>query len=200
MRLRRLTSVVKKKMHPLILTLAASAALMVAAEAQSFPPARSPQPTGRWWVYLTSDDRTAAEIASVRTETADQLSSESLQRRRRFLTGTPPVRGCDLPPAPARLQALERAGCEVVHSARYINAVSVRAGKPELERVRALPFVERIEPVYAFPASKEDVQGGLQSAPHVHGVLRCRWKVAEVFIFRGGEATMTIPAKMGIPP
>ena len=41
-------------------------------------------------------------------------------------------------------------------------------------------------------------EGGLQYAPHVHGVLRCRWKVAEVFIFRGGAATMTIPAKAGI--
>jgi serine protease AprX len=61
--------------------------------------------------------------------------------------------------------AVEQAGARVRHHSRWLNAVSVAAGPEALDRVRALPFVLRVEPVRGAQRSPADALSPVPTRP-----------------------------------
>jgi len=114
------------------------------------PNAPPPQPTGRYWLYLTQEHRSNAELEKVMSQVAAGLTPRALARRSKVIQRDPPVRICDLPISQKRIAAIESTGCKIVRVVRYLNAVSVQGDVNCIKQARALRFVDRIRPVLAL--------------------------------------------------
>ncbi|MFZ1731464.1 MAG: S8 family peptidase [Bacteroidota bacterium] len=108
----------------------------------------------RHWVYFT--DRGADVLQRLASATPDDLgvSNQALARRAGSATrsATSQLRIEDLPPALSYLQQVEKTGAVIEVQSRWLNAVSVTADRAQLERISALPFIARIEPVHRYRA------------------------------------------------
>ncbi len=79
------------------------------------------------------------------------LSSRSIERRKRQHL---PVDLTDLPVAPAYVEAVQRAGIEVVGHSKWNNTLLVKVHKEkQLKRLQELPFIERRVKVFTSPDS-----------------------------------------------
>lgn len=115
-----------------------------------------PSLTGRHWLFLEPEDYAPAELERALEETARNLTPRSLKRRRKVIDREPPVRVCDLPVSRERIEAIEKTGCRIVRSVRYLNAVTVAGTPNELKRVGQIEWVSSIRPVFALPALQVD--------------------------------------------
>lgn len=124
--------------------------------------------TGRYWVFFAEEEISSTELDRRLDEAASQLTTRSIDRRRKVIHREPPIRKCDLAPDPERIAALETSGCEVVYILRYLNAVSVRVSQKTLPEIEQFDFVAGIKPVMAFPIEgnlslfEDDSESGIQ--------------------------------------
>ncbi|RME37399.1 MAG: hypothetical protein D6788_09535 [Planctomycetota bacterium] len=114
----------------------------------------------RAWVLFTDKD---VPTADARRAALDRLAAEYDPRaiRRRRLRRTRPglFDEYDLPVAARYLRAVADTGASIRHTSRWVNGVSVTATVEQLERIAALPFVKKIQPVLRMrhPAPREVV-------------------------------------------
>ena len=101
----------------------------------------------RWWVYLKDRGLTAEQIPAALLQEEQSLPERTRQRRAARRTAPGIVDDRDLPVALSYVQAIEQTGARVRHESRWLNAVSVLATEDVLGRIRALPFVQRVQPV-----------------------------------------------------
>ncbi len=120
----------------------AMAALLAVGAIATLAAGSSRTSRSAWWVFL--DPETAHSALPV------AISDQTAATRARL--GLP-----DLPddrPVPWTLiAALERTGARTRYASRWLRAVSVDADRATLDRIRALPFVERVVPVATLDAA-----------------------------------------------
>ncbi len=148
------------RFSPLPTLLFAAATLATPATAQTLSPARHDKvhaqmrrlidergPSKAWVYFKDKGIRDAAELRRATDRVIEEMNPRALARRaaRRQAPGLADVR--DVPVRAEYIEATRATGVEVVVESSWLNAVSVRASLEELERIAALPFVERIEPV-----------------------------------------------------
>ncbi len=94
------------------------------------------------WESLTSQE----EVLAAAKEHG--LTEAALERRRlEGLAGEQLVTLADLPPDPLYVEQVAACGAEVRQVSRWFNLVSVSAPASALAEIRALPFVEAVQPV-----------------------------------------------------
>ena len=96
------------------------------------------------WVFLR--DKVDAQAAP--------LTPRALSRRQARGTG-PLVTDADRPVSAVYLDQVTRAATRVRHASRWLNAVSVDATPAQVEALRTLPFVERLDLVARFRRTPE---------------------------------------------
>ncbi|MBN1448199.1 MAG: S8 family peptidase [Bacteroidetes bacterium] len=97
----------------------------------------------RHWVFFRDRGDDAAERL-VHFAAEGVVSADALRKRGRDVTIG------DLPPSPGYVAAVKATGARIATASRWLNAVSVDAGSSVLERIAALPFVQRIAPVCSW--------------------------------------------------
>ena len=96
------------------------------------------------WVFFKDKGLPSAEAEEARVrECARAYPQRTVERRLRARPGRPFDRA-DLPLHKPYIDALEREGVEFRVFSRWLNAVSVKAGLTEVERIAGMPFVTRI--------------------------------------------------------
>ncbi len=98
------------------------------------------------WLFFTDKGPGEDDPAALAAAEA-HLSERALARRAKVLPAGERLRWQDLPLAESYLAELAARGFAIRAESRWLNAVSVVAGAAELESLRRLPFVARIEPV-----------------------------------------------------
>jgi subtilisin family serine protease len=132
------------------------------------PPAGRTWP--RYWVFFT--DKGSSSPASLQKAAAAVLSWRSLQRRQLRATQRPIVDVSDAPVYAPYLEALRAMGIRIYRVSRWLNAASVVAGIHQLERVRQLPFVKKVQPVAVYrhrpvpDSPRPPFRKRLPAAPH----------------------------------
>lgn len=126
------------------------AVLLLAFALQAVSAPLSVERTSRYWLFFAPDERSEKQFDEAAAEVASSLTARSLARRRKVIHSEPPVRPCDIPPSPARLQAVRDCGCEIVRVTRYLNAVTVQGSPQALEKAKLLPFVTSSRHVFRF--------------------------------------------------
>lgn len=110
----------------------------------------------RVWVFFDSKDLTEAAVAQ----------PAAMNRRQKRGISADPL-WFDIPVAPRFVDAIEKTGADVLTQSRWLNAVSVLATGPQLERVAEFPFVSKLKPVAQFkqaPLVPSDSVPGLSNA------------------------------------
>lgn len=100
------------------------------------------------WVYFTdvakgSPETRAAAIAALE----DEYNPRAVERRRLRRTAPGLFDQRDLPVAAAYIDAVTSTGASHCITSRWLNAISVRATRTQIDLIAALPFVRAIEPV-----------------------------------------------------
>jgi serine protease AprX len=96
---------------------------------------------------------------SHRPEAAWRLGERALSRRAKVL---PPWRlsdDADLPVPEAYIARVESSGGVFAHSSRWLNAASFFLTAAQLEAVRCLPYVKKVEPVAVFRLRADERDG-----------------------------------------
>ncbi len=133
----------------------------------------SAQETGKAWVYFADRGAVSERIESVEAH----YSAASIDRRSRQGIDW---QASDLPVLPEYLQALRADGLTIVHTSRWLNAVSVRLDE-NFERWsrRSKPdFVSRVEPVKGWenakpePEARVELKSTLELNPNEYGDAR----------------------------
>jgi serine protease AprX len=152
------------------LVIAAGTSCPVAADASGGP---GPD---RFWVYL--DDKglhTATAERSAIESLSATYDAHALERRRLRRTAPGLFDARDLPVAPAYLDAIASTGARIHIASRWLNAVSVEATEVQLDVIRAMDSVSKVEPVrrgkrlVSLPALEEAIApsvGGARSIDH----------------------------------
>jgi len=110
------------------------------------PAASSASPPQKYWVIFR--DKGDEQEISLRLDSLKQgWPDRSLKRRQK--AGVQ-VTASDLPLAQEYLAQLAAKGVKIESQSRWINGVSASLKVPEVEQLRALPFVESIRPVAIF--------------------------------------------------
>jgi serine protease AprX len=125
----------------------------------------------RVWVYFR-DHGEHSPTESAGAADAPPLAPRSIERRLRRAGSI--IDEHDLAVNIPYIRTLAAAGCEVRHASRYLNAVSVEAGRDEIEAIRALDFVARIDRVATYHRSYPRAGGGgtLGAAADAYGPSR----------------------------
>ena len=110
-----------------------------------------PVPTDRYWLFLSPETRSLAELSQAIHQVESGLTKRSLIRRSKVIKANPPIRKCDLLPSSERLEAIEASGCKIVRVLRYLNAVTVTGNPNAVSEARNLSFVAASRPVMALP-------------------------------------------------
>ena len=84
------------------------------------------------------------------------LSERALQRRLKVLPADALIDERDLPVNADYVQALSAHVSKIRVQSRWLNAVSVETDPVHIERIQALPFVEKIQPVQAYRRERPD--------------------------------------------
>jgi hypothetical protein len=129
---------------------AVAGAIIAVAPASSRAAAATPAPV---WIFLR--DKGDASIEQQRAAIARfdaTLSSDALRRRRTRGVGADSLSlGIqDLPVAPSYARAIAAAGADIRVKSSWLNAISIQATPRELARIRAMPFVDHVQPVIRF--------------------------------------------------
>jgi len=108
------------------------------------------------WVFFKDKGvhGTAAQARAVE-EARQALTARALARRAKT-RGQDNVDLLDVPVHAGYVQALLETGARMRAQSRWLNAVSVEASSPEIEAIRGLPFVARVQPVAA--ARREPIE------------------------------------------
>jgi subtilisin family serine protease len=104
--------------------------------------------SGPVWVHFTDKGiRSNAEHTRALDRAEASLTLDARDRRQVIAQGGPLVDYLDVPVLPEYVAQVARTGAVIRHPSRWLNAVSVTAGRDALDRIAALPFVARITPV-----------------------------------------------------
>jgi serine protease AprX len=111
----------------------------------------------RWWIVF-ADKGHADAAAEARAVEALAATAAAKQVSRRQLRRSEPglFDARDLPVAPAYRAAVEATGTRIRHESRWLNAISVEASAADLDRLRTLPGVVRVEPVRGGRADRPE--------------------------------------------
>jgi hypothetical protein len=100
------------------------------------------------WIYFADHGEASPQALAAAVEEAP-VSARSLERRR--LRGRGPATDIhDVPVYPAYVDRVRSEGCVVRHTSKYLNAVSALVTPGQIETIRALPFVSKVEPVRSY--------------------------------------------------
>jgi len=113
--------------------------------------------SARVWVYFR-DHGERFPTEPVGMVDATPLAPRSLERRMR--RGGAVLDEHDLPVSAPYIRTLAATGCRIRHASRYLNAVSIEAARYEIEAIRTLDFVARIDRVATYHRSFPGATGG----------------------------------------
>jgi len=100
------------------------------------------------WIYFADHGEASPQELVAAVDNAP-LSPRSLERRR--VRGSGPATDIhDMPVYAPYLDRLRAQGCILRHTSKYLNAVSASLTRAQVEAVRALPFVRKVEPVRSY--------------------------------------------------
>ena len=107
------------------------------------------------------DERSNLSKTSLEYQTAlNSLSQRSIDRRKKIL-GDDIISYEDLPLDKEYLSSLELLGVEIVWELKWFNAASCLMSENEIDQIKKLPFVDRIEKVKTLRHNKNDHEANL---------------------------------------
>jgi serine protease AprX len=117
---------------------------------------------GLYWIFLR--DRTTPAISLSTPEAARSLgiSERALKRRAKSLPPDRRIDACDFPVSEAALAQIRQSGVKVRFVSRWLNAVSVEATSQQIQSLKTMPVVQKVEPVAHMSRPKVSP---LQAAP-----------------------------------
>ncbi|MDX9857313.1 MAG: S8 family serine peptidase [candidate division Zixibacteria bacterium] len=107
------------------------------------------------WVFFT--DKGVADQAQFATAARSVYVSEKVMQRRSKV-GLDRVLFADLPVVKTYVDQVEATGAAVRRVSKYLNAASFEVSLSDLDRIAALPFVARIQPMATFVRTEPDVE------------------------------------------
>ncbi len=115
------------------------------------------------WVYFTDKGYSAPDEMQQALNAAGAALSERALRRRAKTRQAELFDERDLPLAPGYVAAVLNTGSQKRVFSKWLNALSVSATTAQLNEIAALPFVEKIDPVYG--GIRREVESTQVSAP-----------------------------------
>lgn len=109
------------------------------------------------WVYLTDkgfEPDSPGLIKKILQERAQSMRERCLHRRAKARTGQEMVDFEDIAVFPAYAERIRAMVPRVRTVSRWLNALSVEAGREEVEALSSLGFVRRLEPVASFQEAR----------------------------------------------
>ncbi len=108
----------------------------------------------KYWIYFV-------DKGPIATDQLNKIARQNLSPRaisRRIKRGTPgkSFDKSDLPVYNKYIQQIKDEGIKIVRRSRWLNAISVIAGKSEIEKLSALPFVKKTNPVGVYKRKSND--------------------------------------------
>jgi serine protease AprX len=112
----------------------------------------------KFWIFLHDKD----EIDFHSADPAQLgISERALKRRSKALSAEKLIDIYDIPVSHSAIERIERTGAHIRTVSRWLNAVSVEAGEPQLNMLKTLPGIKAIRPVAVFkrtgPQPAEDL-------------------------------------------
>ncbi len=114
------------------------------------------------WVFFT-DKGDAAESLLANPELV--VSKRSLKRRAKVREGKALIDYSDLPVSKNYISKVLASGAELRNKSRWFNGVSVMLTKAQLDVISTMSFVKKIDIVYAFGKSKDNIEFREAAAP-----------------------------------
>ncbi len=117
----------------------------------------------KYWIYFV-------DKGPIATDQLNKIVRQNLSQRaisRRIKRGTPgkSFDESDLPVYDKYIQQIKDEGIKIVRRSRWLNAISVIAGKSEIEKLSALPFVKKTSPVGIYKREANDSEFKNSSIP-----------------------------------
>jgi len=115
----------------------------------------------KYWVYFTDkglpfeQQRGALRNTSPGYDLArTTIQPEALKRRSKILSREALLDDADLPLSQSYVEAVTHAGGTLARESKWLNAASFRLTREQVERVKEMPFVEKVEPVAVYRGRK----------------------------------------------
>ncbi|MFH2057017.1 MAG: S8 family serine peptidase [bacterium] len=138
-------------------------AISMTTAAQDYLSLHQKDGRGKIWVFFTDKGVFSKSNLSTALQAQEQqLSERALARRAKH--GVEGARVADLPVRTDYVEQVEALGAKLRHESKWLNAASFEVDLQLLNRIAALPFVARIQPValyqqeYDTPAERSDKQ------------------------------------------
>lgn len=105
----------------------------------------------KYWVFFTDKGlETEEKLERAYTLAESKLSPRSLKRRSKVRGWGDLLDYTDLPVNSSYIEAIRKLGLEPIVVSKWLNAISVKASPEEIERIRKLPFVRKVQRVAVF--------------------------------------------------
>jgi serine protease AprX len=108
------------------------------------------------WVFFTDKGIfSLSQYSEEKSRFQNQLTNSSLKRRQKNRTG---IDFLDLPVNQAYIDEILKSGGILCQKSRWLNAVSIRIQKSQVEKLSLLPFVRKITKVVDFKRAPDEIQ------------------------------------------
>ncbi len=131
----------------LVLLLSGMTAENVQISPHVFTAGQRDQNQYRVWIYFHSKDESTPINLDTKTIARRNKSARSIHS------------SFDIPVSEQSISTLENHGIEVIHKSRWLNAVSAFVTKEQIETLKNLPFIWKINPVHRY--TRKNIESGI---------------------------------------
>jgi serine protease AprX len=103
----------------------------------------------RTWVFFTEKPELSVLGKGMDLAAELNITQRAMDRRKKSLVSDALIDRADLPVPVKYIEAVESAGAEIICQSKWLNAVSIRADSTALNRIKTLPFVRAVRPVFS---------------------------------------------------
>ncbi|MFC1725576.1 S8 family serine peptidase [candidate division KSB1 bacterium] len=124
-----------------------------------------PDNVQKYWIIFDTKDISLNKVNSSADFQAKIVSKRSLQRRMKVKPVEELIDEKDLPVSETYISRLQKSGIKIVNRSRWLNAVTAYLTKEQLDTIKELKFVKKVDPVRRFKKSKPIIQkitGGIK--------------------------------------
>ena len=102
------------------------------------------------WIFFKDKGIQSAQKNEALSTVKESLLQKTLDRRAKALSGQKLVDESDLPINQFYLEKIKLLGINPIVTSRWLNGVSARLNKTQIESIKSFPFIKNVKPVSAF--------------------------------------------------
>ncbi len=110
--------------------------------------------TGFYWIFLRNRSTPAISLSTAEAARSLGISERALKRRAKSLPAERLIDASDFPVSETAIAQIRQSGAKIRTSSRWFNAVSVEATLQQIQSLRAMPIVQKVETVARLTSPK----------------------------------------------